>query len=264
MAFYTDQLGNTLQIDAVPQRIVSVVPSQTELLYHLQLHRQVCGITKFCVHPQQWFRSKVRVGGTKHLHLNEIEKLQPDLILANKEENTQAEIEWLADRFPVWVSDINNLAEALHMITAVGEITGTTKKANEIVNSITHNFAQLTDANKLTPPKTAYLIWKDPYMTVGANTFINCMLQLAGFRNIFSDQQRYPQVSLSEIKDRGCELLILSSEPYPFQQKQVNELQPHLPDTKIVLADGEMFSWYGSRLIQAPAYFLKLHAEICS
>src|SRR4051812_42104384 len=109
-----------------PKRIVSVVPSQTELLYHLGLNEEVLGITKFCIHPQEWFRSKTRVGGTKTLNLETIRQLQPDLILANKEENEKDQIEALANEFPVWVTDVTNLNEAVQMIAAIGKLTGKT------------------------------------------------------------------------------------------------------------------------------------------
>ena len=130
MPLFTDQTGKTISIENIPRCIVSLVPSQTELLYDLGLDKEVAGITKFCVHPQQWFRNKTRIGGTKDVHISGVAALQPDLIIANKEENVQGQVEELAAQFPVWTSDISNLQQALQMITAMGEITGTTAKAN--------------------------------------------------------------------------------------------------------------------------------------
>lgn len=253
---FTDQLDRAIHLPGIPRRIVSLVPSQTELLAALGLEDEVVGITKFCVHPESWFRSKTRIGGTKKVHIDRVHALQPDLIIANKEENVQAEVEELARHYPVWVSDVNTLEDALGMIRAMGEITHTSAKAASIADTIKTDFLQLTG---LAPAlRTAYLIWKDPYMTVGHDTFIHHLLGRCGLQNVFGDQTRYPAVNIEALQAAGCELLLLSSEPYPFKQQHIDELQGYLPDTRIVLVDGEMFSWYGSRLLEAPAYFREL------
>jgi len=260
MAIHTDQTGKTITLTGVPQRIVSLVPSQTELLFDLGLDEEVTGITKFCIHPQEWFRSKTRIGGTKAVHHDQVVALQPDLIIANKEENVKEQIDALAALFPVWTSNISSLQEALQMIESIGAITGTNKKATEIINSIKSRFDQL-----IVPPlpamRAAYLIWQNPYLTTGSDTFINDMLMRCGLKNIFSDQLRYPSITIEELKNRNCELLLLSSEPFPFKQKHIDELQQQLPSTKIILVNGEMFSWYGSRLMVAPEYFKSLQVR---
>jgi ABC-type Fe3+-hydroxamate transport system substrate-binding protein len=262
MPLYADQLGRTIEIKQTPKRIISLVPSQTELLFDLGLDEEVIGITKFCVHPEHWFKTKTRVGGTKQLHLDKIKELQPDLIIANKEENVREQIEELAKDFPVWISDVNNLNDALEMINSIGEIVNKQTTAKKITDQIKRSFAQLQTTNhKL---QTSYLIWKDPYMTIGNDTFIYDMLQRCGFQNIFEDQKRYPEISMEQLQTSNCQLLLLSSEPYPFKQKHIDELQPLLPDTKIILVDGEMFSWYGSRLLKAPAYFQQLQNQVLS
>ncbi len=254
MPLFTDQTGRTISLHSSPRRIISVVPSQTELLHYLGMEQEVIGITKFCVHPQQWFRSKTRIGGTKHLSIDKIRQLQPDLLIANKEENVKEQIELLANEFPVWVSDVNNLDDACSMIKSIGDILKKGDAANTLVESIRAEFSHLqADSTSL---KAAYLIWKDPYMTVGHDTFIHDMFTRCGLKNIFADRTRYPTVTIEELAN--CEVLLLSSEPFPFTQKHIDELQPMLPATKIILADGEMFSWYGSRLLQAPAYFREL------
>ncbi|MGN6399776.1 MAG: ABC transporter substrate-binding protein [Flavisolibacter sp.] len=277
MPLIVDQLNRTVELTSVPQKIISVVPSQTDLLFDLGLNEEVIGITKFCVHPQQWFRIKTRIGGTKTLHLEKIKGLQPDFIIANKEENVKEQIETLAKDFPVWISDVNNLQDAVQMMAAVGEITGRQNEAEMLITQIKTNFASLTN-NQISKEslhlkplqtqnpklKTAYLIWKDPYMTVGGDTFINNMLNYAGFENIFAQLRRYPQITIEQLRAANCQLLLLSSEPYPFRQKHIDELQGQLPDTKIILADGEMFSWYGSRLLKAPAYFQELQIQALS
>jgi ABC-type Fe3+-hydroxamate transport system substrate-binding protein len=271
MPVFTDQTGHSIILNKIPEKIISLVPSQTELLYDLGLDEKVVGITKFCVHPPEWFNTKTKLGGTKQLKMDIIHQIAPDLIIANKEENTKEQVEQLAEHYPVWVSDINSLQTAYEMIEAVGEITGAREKAAELIMQIKANLSEdmresTTLANQLPietgKPRTAYLIWKAPFMTVGGDTFIHSMLQAAGFENIFWDLKRYPEITIDQLKSAECELLFLSSEPFPFKQKHIEELKTSLPDTKIILVDGEMFSWYGSRLLYAPEYFKNLRREI--
>ncbi len=243
-----------------PQRIISLVPSQTELLSSIGLEKEVVGITKFCIHPQEWFKTKTRVGGTKNINIDLIKKLHPDLIIANKEENVKEQIEELAKEFTVWVTDVNSLEDASVMIKDVGELTHKNIEAKTLITRIRTNFSDLPttimpDRQSGYELQTCYLIWKDPYMTIGGDTFINDMMKHSGFQNLFENQTRYPEISLEELKTANCQLILLSSEPYPFNQKNVDQLQKLLPGKKIFLVDGEMFSWYGSRLLHAPEYF---------
>lgn len=259
MPVYIDQLGREVVLQAVPQRIVSLVPSQTELLADLGLENEVVGITKFCVHPREWFRSKKRIGGTKNIHIEAVRSLRPDLVLANKEENVQEQVEALAAEFPVWTSAIGGLDASLAMIRSVGTLTGRAQRGANIAARIRRAFDGLK--NTAPPIPAAYLIWKDPMMTVGGDTFISEMLSRAGFRNVFADRERYPAVTPAAILHSGCRVLLLSSEPFPFTEKHVRELAQQLPGVAIRLVDGELFSWYGSRLLHAPAYFKGLRAE---
>ena len=256
MPQYADQCGKPVTLSNFPSRIVSLVPSQTELLYDLGLNEEVIGITKFCIHPAQWFSNKTRIGGTKSVNTEQVKALQPDLIIANKEENVKEQVDELTAHCPVWTSDISSLSQALQMIEAIGMITNTAAKASDITAGINQQFARLTAPAKNI--RTAYLIWQDPFMTVGSDTFIHDMLTRCGFDNIFKTMQRYPVVTIEEISNCNCELLLLSSEPFPFKQKHVEKLRKQLPSTTILLTDGEMFSWYGSRLLQSPAYFTSL------
>jgi ABC-type Fe3+-hydroxamate transport system substrate-binding protein len=257
-----DQIGNSISLESFPKRIISLVPSQTELLYTLQLDTEVVGITKFCVHPEIWFRSKTRVGGTKDLKFDIIEKLQPDLILANKEENVKEQIEYLSAKFPVWVSDVDDIQSACDMISQVGAMTGKEAIANDITTAVSRGFSELHSFIPSTRIHVGYLIWKDPFMTVGGDTFINSMLNVCGFQNVFASQKRYPAITIEDIKKNNCKVLFLSSEPYPFKQKHIDELQKELPDVVIKLVDGEMFSWYGSRMLPAIEYFKILIQEV--
>lgn len=255
----TDQLGRKMLVDLPLRKIVSVVPSQTELLYHLGLEKEVAGITKFCIHPEKWFREKTRVGGTKQLHLDKIKELRPGLILANKEENDRTQIEELAASFPVWISDIRRLEDATAMVEAVGSMTSKEDIAASLIRRINEGFALLKTQRK---KRIAYFIWKDPYMAAGGNTFINDMIERAGFENVLKDKPRYPEVDLQEIEKLNCDYLFLSSEPYPFREKHFATFLQTVPNAKPVLVNGEMFSWYGSRLIMAADYFRKLNKQL--
>ncbi len=258
MSSFIDQLGRTIHLVANPKRIISVVPSQTELLFDLGLGEHVVGITKFCIHPENWFRTKTRVGGTKNLDFEKIRTLQPDLVIANKEENTREQIELLSQHYPVWVSDINNLEQDIEMIGQIGLMTETAGTANDIIRNIEAEFETLQQGKIST---CAYLIWKDPMITVGGDCFIHSMLAYAGYTNVYSRQLRYPETSLAELKGLSPEFLFLSSEPYPFKEMHQTELQQALPHTKVLIVDGEFFSWYGSRLPHAAQYFKSLRQQ---
>ncbi len=250
---FTDMIGKEVTIGFPPMRIVSLVPSQTELLYDLGLNEEVVGITKFCVHPNDWFRTKKRIGGTKTLHLDIIRSLQPDLIIANKEENTKEQVEELAIEFPVWTSDIQTLEHALAMITQVGQIVGRSEQAQTLLKEIRHGFNHL--ARDAKPKRVAYFIWRNPWMSVGGDTFINDMIQKIGWINVFSDKQRYPEINLQDLKEKNVDTVLLSSEPYPFKDIHIAEIKAVLPKAEVMLVDGEMFSWYGSRMKKAIDYF---------
>ncbi len=254
---FTDQINHVVKLKEPPKRIISLVPSQTELLYHLGLGDKMIGITKFCVHPQKWFLAKERVGGTKNIDIDKIKALNPDLILANKEENEKKQIESLQQLCPVWTSNITTLEEAYKMIHDIGEMTGTTIESSFLVEEIKKEFTRLED-NKVSDKTVLYLIWKNPYMSVGKDTFIHSMLTICGFTNVLGQEIRYPLVSADEIKRENPDFIFLSSEPYPFKEQHIVELTKICPMAKIILVDGEFFSWYGSRLKYAARYFIDL------
>lgn len=256
---FTDQTERTIKCSFPPRRIISLVPSQTELLYTLGLEEEVVGITKFCIHPEVWHKQKTIVGGTKQFHHERIYQLQPDLIIANKEENTKEDIEKLSSQYPVWLSDIYTLNDALQMIKSIGSIVDREKVALSLVENITSAFTQLPNFK---PLRVAYLIWRKPYMTVGSNTFINEMLQHAGFVNVFQDLERYPAIRLETLAAQAPDVLLLSSEPYPFNSSHFEEFQDACPNAIIKIADGELFSWYGSRLLKTPEYMIQLRKHL--
>lgn len=251
---YSDQLGRSIEINYPPQRIISLVPSQTELLFHLGVGDRVCGITKFCVHPPDWFKTKTKVGGTKKINLEVIDQLQPDLIIGNKEENDEAQIRQLCEKYPVWMSDIVDWSSAMQMITCVGDLVGESEKSEVLVHNIEVRFKNVTQSS---PRKTLYLIWKNPWMAAGKNTFIDTMLSKIGLVNAV-EEERYPEMTPKRMTELMPEIILLSSEPYPFKEKHIEELHQIMPQAKILLVDGEMFSWYGSRLLRAFDYFSML------
>ncbi len=254
-------LGREMLVPARPQRIVSLVPSQTELLADLGLEREVVGITKFCVHPDRWFRGKTRVGGTKTVHIEKVAALKPDLILANKEENVREQIEALERIAPVWVSDIQTLDEALEMIRRVGALCGKPVEANSIAQTVHQNFSSLR-LRASAVQSVAYGIWRDPWMWAGGDTFISDVLNRIGWKNILQAHPRYPNIGLEALAALKPATILLSSEPYPFKEKHIAEVKAALPNAIVMLVDGEMFSWYGSRLLRAGDYFRNLRTEI--
>jgi ABC-type Fe3+-hydroxamate transport system substrate-binding protein len=250
---FADMMGNKVEVNYPPKRIVSLVPSQTELLYDLGLDEEVVGITKFCVHPEEWFRNKKRVGGTKTVHIDIVKALQPDLIIANKEENTKEQIEELSSLFPTWVSNIQNVEEGLEMISKVGELTARAQQATTLINEIGQGFNDL-HKNKNMPERVAYLIWRKPWMCAGGDTFISDMISKMGWINVMADKDRYPEITIEELKEQHTDIVLLSSEPYPFKDIHIEEIKLILPEARIKLVDGELFSWYGSRMKKATEY----------
>lgn len=250
---YYDQLKRSISIINPPQRIISLVPSQTELLVDLGLEEKIVGVTKFCIHPKDLRKRKTIVGGTKDYRFDVIESLKPDLIIGNKEENEKSGIEELMAKYPVWMSDIYGLEDSLEMIGSLGELLEAKTKAEEIIKQLRFDFA-------LSLPKKGtaiYLIWKDPIMVAGTDTFIDKMMDFAGFENLIQSP-RYPQVTNEELIELNPEYVLLSSEPFPFKDTHQHWFQALLPKTNIKLVDGEIFSWYGSRLLKANSYFENL------
>ncbi len=261
---YTDQTGRQISLLQRPLRIVSLVPSQTELLHYLGLEEETVGITKFCLHPNDWFRNKTRIGGTKTVDIDKVMALKPDLIIANKEENQKEQILELADKCPLWLSDIVTLEDAYAMIKSVGDLTGTKDKAEDLVQKLKGDFLKITNKDRelAQKKKTAYFIWQNPYMVAGNGTFINEILKIAGFENIFGDQDRYPAIEEEELRKCAPELILLSSEPFPFGDKHIKNFAKICPNATIRLVDGELFSWYGSRLLHTVDYLTKLRGLV--
>ena len=255
MNTFIDQTGYKLQLAERPVRIISLVPSQSELLWDLGLEKEVVGITKFCLHPQKMFETVSRVGGTKTISFEKIKELNPDLIIGNKEENVKEQIELLRKSYNVWMSDVNTLDNDKQMIKSVGVITGKIKEADQMASEIELKFKELKSK---AIESAAYLMWHNPYMAAASGTFIDSIMQSAGLYNVYSDKLRYPEINLEELSRRKPDYILLSTEPFPFNEKHVAEMQKSFPQSKVLLVDGEMFSWYGSRLKRIPGYLKNL------
>lgn len=254
-------MNETIRLSDKPSRIVSLVPSQTELLFDLGLEDEVIGITKFCIYPEKWFQSKTRIGGTKNVDLEKVKALKPDLIIGNKEENSLEDIVQLRKIAPVWMSDILNLEDALNMIVEVSKLVGKSKEGETLSLEIQSGFDGLLNfvSEDNWPMKNVlYSIWNDPLMAVGKKTFVDDILQRCGLINVI-EETRYPTVDIETI---APELVFLSSEPFPFNEKHQKEYENYFSNAKVILVDGEMFSWYGSRLKKAPQYFINLLRRI--
>lgn len=266
MKIVKDQLGREFPVSKNPKRIISLVPSQTELLCDLNLENELVGITKFCVHPYQLKSTKTIVGGTKKVDFNKIKALKPDFILCNKEENTSEMIATLEKIAPTYISEVNTIDDTLDLIKNLGEILNRKAISHDLIEKINFKLTDFKEFIKTKPiRKVAYFIWAKPWMVAGNDTYIDQMLQLNKFENIYQNRSRYPKIEIDKIRYEGDpEVIILSSEPFPFKDEHALEISSFTNRSFTVFADGEMFSWHGSRLLLAFDYFKALHKKLDS
>lgn len=260
----TDQIGRVLQISKAPLRIVSLVPSQTELLYDLGLEDSIVGITKFCIHPIQAKQTKKIIGGTKNINIDKIKELHPDIILCNKEENTKDIVEACEKICITHVSDIFTLSDSKQLISAYGILFNRKAEATSMIEELNFKLNDFQSYIEEKPRlKVAYFIWRNPWMVAANDTFINHLLELNRYENVYKSKERYPEVELENIQsENNLDLVFLSSEPYPFKEEHALEIKQCVNQVKTVFVDGEMFSWYGSRLLKAFDYFKDLRERI--
>lgn len=259
MMIVKDQMNRLVEIKKFPpQKIVSLVPSISELLVEMGLWEELIGVTKFCIHPKELLKAKKIIGGTKNLNLDKIKSLQPDLIIGSKEENVKEQIERLWGECAVWMSNINTYEDAIEMIKQIGIITDKKNTSEKLIHDIEINYNCLQHQHHLFKNKrVVYLIWYKPYMAVAQNTYIDSMLQKAGIINAVTNFQRYVEITPEEILLLKPDYVLLSSEPYPFKEKHRRELQEILnKEIKIVFVNGEYFSWYGVKMKFLPEYVL--------
>lgn len=235
-------------------KIISLVPSLTEILFDFGLTTsEVVGRTKFCIHPEHLVKNVEIIGGTKNLNLEKIKSLKPDLILANKEENIKEQVKELMKSFKTVITHVETLEDNYYLLKSLGNILGKQNIAQQFNLKIQDIFNFEKPKTKL---KVAYLIWKNPYMTIGRDTFIHHILEEIGFENIFKSQKRYPILELEELTE--ADVIFLSSEPFPFKEKHISEIRNVFPDKLIKIVDGEAFSWYGTRIAKTNSYYQDL------
>lgn len=247
-----DHLGRTVSYTYPPKRIISLVPGITDTLYALHLENEIVGRTRYCIYPKDAVHQATTIGGTKRVMLDKIIELQPDLIIAEKEENTKEIVETLEKQFPVYVAEVQNVPDVYRLITDLGKVTNRIPEANRLQSTIQNGFESLPSSHGM---KVAYVIWKNPYMVVGNDTYIHSLLDKMGFTNAFSDYEgRYPVVEEEDFQKAKLDYLFLASEPFPFKEEHKGEFSKFIPNVDKVIIDGEMF-WYGPRMIDAVEYF---------
>lgn len=251
---FLDQMGNHVHLNHIPRRIISLVPSITELLFDLGLDEEVIGVTRHCILPVEKVSGRTIIGDVKDFNFQMIDDLRPDLIIGNKEENYKEGIMKLQEKYPVWMSEIYTLEDALEMIRSVGGLIGRPGEAGALAENISSSLNGLDLQPKI---KTAYLIWNKPCMAAGGSTFINEMLEKAGLDNVFADRDRYPVILLEDLT--AAEVILLSSEPWTFSVAEKQAFRREFAGKKVLDVDGLMFSWYGSRLRFSAEYFINLH-----
>lgn len=233
-------------------KIVSLVPSITETLIDLGCDELV-GRTRYCIHPEEIVKNIPVVGGTKAIHPEKIKELEPEVIIANREENVKEQIEPLMKNYRVWLTDVKTIDDNYDLIINAGSLIFHHFQARDYCMKLEEIWA----TNRLQKEiKVAYLIWKKPFMTVGGDTFVSQVLSQLGFQNIFENRQRYPAIELSDLK--GADIIMLSTEPYPFTEKNIPEFQTVFPNKQVIVVDGEAFCWFGTHPAKCGDYYQRL------
>ncbi len=259
MITVTDHLNRRVDYRFPPKRIISLAPAITNTMYALNLENEIVGRTRFCIHPKEKVEKAINIGGTKDLKINRIHELKPDLIIAEKEENTKEMVDTLEQFYPVYVFEVQTVDDAFKMIRDLGTILNRHDLATRLVGQITTALTQLPNKND---KRVAYMIWKNPYMVVGENTYIQSMLSTMGLINPFTFYQgRYPEVTLDDLKNANLDYLFLATEPYPFREQHLSEMKQIIPNVQPIIIDGEMF-WYGINMLKSVAYFQHIFKKI--
>ena len=264
-----DATGVAHEKAATGARIVSLVPSITELLFALGLERQIVGRTGFCVHPRDKVRNVPKVGGTKAVNVEAVRALQPTHLIVNIDENERDTVEQLRAFVPhVVVTHPQTPRDNLSLYALLGAIFGREREASNLADQLE---ARLHEAatRAFRPQNVLYLIWREPWMTVARDTYISAMLRLVNWQTLPDVQggtagaARYPSFEFAGANRApwlaDVERILLSTEPYRFTQAHCEALQrdPRMGGKRIELIDGEMVSWYGARAIEGIAYLMQ-------
>ena len=239
------------------QRIVSLVPSLTELVFWFGLGESVVGRTRFCTEPAGEVERVAIVGGTKNPRVDRITALRPDLVLANKEENRREDIEALRGAgLEVLLTDPNTVADAVTMIRELGALLGAERRAEELTADVATALAEVQSGRSR--PRVAVAVWKEPFLALGAESYGHDLIQVSGGQIVLAGQNRYPEVSLAELAELAPDLILLPDEPYPFKERDRAAFADIAPTQ---LIDGRLVWWYGPRMPQAIRTLCQLFAS---
>jgi ABC-type Fe3+-hydroxamate transport system substrate-binding protein len=242
-----------------PGRIVSLIPSITEILFAIGAGDRVVGCTIYCTQPPEGVATKVRVGGEKNPKLELIRDLGADLVIANIEENVREHVETLrAWGIPVHVTYPRTVADGIRLVGELGALLEAGPRARELEAELQARYDLVRAVAAGRRPRRVFCpIWRRPYMTINRDTYIHDMLAVAGGENVFADRaKRYPEITLDEVATSGAEVILLPDEPYRFRRAHQADFAPYadLPavrDGRIHLVDGKLLSWYGPRIAEA-------------
>ena len=265
----TDARGAAISLPRPPRRIISLVPSTTESVHALGAGDRLVGVTRYCVLPTEAREKTSVVGGTKSPRLDVIRSLKPDLILGNKEENREQDVRELETVAPVYVAFPRDLTTALEELQKLGALLQRDDTAGKLVDNLALARTNLIqEARTRAPFRFLYLIWQKPYMAAGTATFIDALIREAGGRNaVDSEAGRYPQLTVPEIEELRPDVVLFSSEPFPFEAKHTTEFLSATSDPsnlkgRTLLVDGQLLSWHGARLRDGIPYLADLAREI--
>ncbi|RZA13014.1 MAG: hypothetical protein EOP10_30450 [Proteobacteria bacterium] len=234
----------------LPRRIISLVPSLSETVVRQGLRSELVGCTQFCVEPADLHRTAKVVGGTKDFDLDLIRSLAPTHILANQEENPKELVEILQKEFPLLLTFPKGPYEVPSMLYDMENFLRTSQIFSPLAQELENAFQSLQTLR--TPKRFLYFIWREPYMLAGRDTYISRLLEVFGWRNAYEGSERYPEITVGEMKQLSIDTIFLSTEPYPFRKRDAARLRGEWPECpEIVKIDGRLMSWYGSASLEA-------------
>lgn len=244
---------------ASPRRIVSLVPSLTEALFDLGLGARVVGVTDWCVHPAEPVAGLPKVGGTKDTDVAAVVALRPDLVIANHEENTARTVRKLAAAgIPVWVTYPRTVQDGAALLRQLAALGASAEAIRTVVEPVEAAVAEAERTLPARPVRVFCPVWREPWMSVGADTYAHAMLALSGGANVFAErrERRYPIVTLAELAAAAPDVILLPDEPYAFGPRDVAELRALC--ARVHCIDGTWVSWYGARIRPALAALRRL------
>ncbi len=251
----SDALERPIVLERPPRRIISLVPSITEALFAFGLGDRIVGLTRFCVEPREAAAGKTKVGGTKNPDLARIMALEPDLVVANAEENRRQDIERLAAAgIAVFVTYPRTVRQAIGMMRDLAQLTGAEDAAQPLIGAAEAELARAAGANRARGALRVFCpIWR-PWMTIGPDTYMHDFIAACGGANVFAgSDERYPATDLDEVARLAPDVILLPDEPYRFSARHVPEIKtyreiPAVRDDRIYLVEGKHLCWYGPRI----------------